>query len=318
MRHRKFQQWIVLSLQGDLDSSDERLLDAHLEGCAACRRDREEYRNVVQRMTQRKPVRVTKVQLDAARSELRAALRRLRSRRPGFMERIMWFLAPVPAGLRYASAGILTLALGLLAGYGLFGNKFESPLMPSLPRASQVEQGRTELTNVRFLHVDSRTGDVELSFEAYRPVRVRGNLKDDQIRDILSEALLNEENAGVRLRTVSAIAGAPEFNMDPNVKQALVYSVTHDPNPGVRKEALKGLTKFPMDGDIRDALLFVLSRDKNQGLRVDAINTLTASQSRPYGVDGDMVKILKQRVQSDPNNYIRLRAKAMLEEVQSQ
>ena len=316
MKHRKFQQWIVLSLQGDLDPADERLLEAHLDGCAACRREREEYRRVLETVGWKKRVRVTKAHLDDARSSLRVAIRQERSGESRGKAWAVHLFRPFPAGARIAAAGVVSLALGIIGGYVLFGGGPSGAMLPSLHQVGQVEQGKTQISDVHFLYVDPVSGDVELSFEAIRPVRLRGNLKDDSIRDILAEALVNEDNPGLRIKTVSAIAGIAEEAVDPKVKDALIFSVTHDPNPGVRKEAIKGLMKFPWDADIRDALLEVLSKDENQGLRVDAINALTESRPQAATVDQEMLRILKQRVQSDPNNYIRLRAKAMLEEVQ--
>ena len=76
---------------------------------------------------------------------------------------------------------------------------------------------------------------------AVTPMHVRGNINDGNEQKVLARALVNEENAGVRLQTVNAIAShAPEQkNLDPEVKTALISALKGDQNPGVRQEALR-------------------------------------------------------------------------------
>jgi len=80
---------------------------------------------------------------------------------------------------------------------------------------------------------------------------------------------------------------------------------------GVRKEALEVLQKFPMDEAIKQSFLYVLVHDKNAGMRVAAIKCLESQQK----IDNDVVSVLRQKIQSDDNDYIRLKARDVLQEV---
>ena len=103
---------------------------------------------------------------------------------------------------------------------------------------------------------------------------------------------------------------------DGNSSQALIEAMKFDPNPGVRREALRALGKFPFDEDIKKGLLFVLNKDENEGLRVEAINNLAAAKDEFRASDEHLLDILRKRVQSDNNRYVRQRARAVLQEVQ--
>jgi hypothetical protein len=74
------------------------------------------------------------------------------------------------------------------------------------------------------------------------------------------------------------------------------------------------LLGFPFDEEIKQAFLHVLMRDKNPALRIAAINSLDSARVEGQPRDKDLLEVLKERMQSDENNYIRIRAKAVLKE----
>jgi len=114
------------------------------------------------------------------------------------------------------------------------------------------------------------------------------------------------------------VLGVPRGASPEEIKRALIQALKSDGNAGVRKEALKALQKLPVDKVIKDALLYLLSHESNPGIRVEAINYLDkfVLSDKPY--DTDILKVLKERMQSDNNNYVRIRAKNVYEEVQQQ
>jgi len=122
---------------------------------------------------------------------------------------------------------------------------------------------------------------------------------------------LNEENPGVRLRSVSTLAeqsGNTEM-LDKDVKPALIKALKSDENPAVRKEALKALEKFIQDKDVKNAFLYSLMHDKNAGIRIAVINTLDSTRAEGKPFDKDILDVLKDRMHEDDNNYIRIKAK---------
>jgi HEAT repeat protein len=131
---------------------------------------------------------------------------------------------------------------------------------------------------------------------------------------------MNDQNPGARLRTVSAIANDAETlnSSDKEIKAALLRAVEGDPNVGVRKQALRALQRFPLDSEIRDALIFVLKHEDNPGIRIDAISHLHSPELSRQLVDQDLLSVLKEKMKSDNNNYVRTRAKQFYEEVQPQ
>jgi hypothetical protein len=58
-----------------------------------------------------------------------------------------------------------------------------------------------------------------------------------------------------------------------------------------------------------------LANEKNTGLKIAVINSLDLSQYENQPVNQEILSMFKNRVQSDDNNYIRIRAKAALQEV---
>ena len=55
---------------------------------------------------------------------------------------------------------------------------------------------------------------------------------------------------------------------DPNVREALMYALRYDSNPGVRLKALEGVGPFvKSDTRVRNAVLEALLNDSNTGMR---------------------------------------------------
>jgi HEAT repeat protein len=130
--------------------------------------------------------------------------------------------------------------------------------------------------------------------------------------------MLNEENPGVRLKAVDAINRQGVETQDVETKSALIKAMEMDANVGVRKEALNALRRLPFDGEIKKALLRALMSDSNPGLRVAAINALDSARTSPLGVDSDILDVLKQKATTDDNNYIRVKARAVIQEATRQ
>ena len=162
------------------------------------------------------------------------------------------------------------------------------------------------------------TGEIEFTFDAVTPVRMRGSVDDPKIQKVLTYAMLNEENPGVRLKAVNAINRRGVEARDPDVKSALIKALEMDGNVGVRKEALNTLRRLPFDREIKMAMLHALMQDANPGLRVAAINALDSARTSPSGVDSDILTVLREKAQTDDNNYIRVKARAVIQEATHQ
>lgn len=206
-------------------------------------------------------------------------------------------------------------------------------------------RGEVQITNVRIGQPDSASGMIEFSFDAVTPVYMKGGVSDEEVKRLLTYALSRESNPGVRLQTLNTLrAYQPQLAAAEQgaVKMALIAALRSDPNPGVRKEALQILQTYPVDDSVKTALLTVLSTDENAGLRIAAVNFLASVTTRNppdaaetpgasiiadafktggspsprirITIDQETVRVLEERVKLDNNQYVRLRADAILRE----
>ncbi len=212
------------------------------------------------------------------------------------------------------------IATGLLVGYFVFRTPSEESLQ--MRQTAAMEAGESQITNIRFLDRDTRTGNIEFTFETVTPVHIRGNVNEEHIQKVLARALVSNQNVGTRLRAVNMIGTQtdqsqnriPKF--DEEVKSALVSALLHDQNLGVRKEALVVLRNYLPDPVVVRAFLQVLANEKNTGLKIAAINSFDLSQYENQPVSNEILEMFRNKAQSDDNNYIRIKAKLALQEVQ--
>jgi HEAT repeat protein len=184
----------------------------------------------------------------------------------------------------------------------------------------QLEQdpfsdSKLAIFNVRFEEDKSTEGQVELSFQAARQFRVRGSLEDNRIQRLLAYALINEQNAGIRLRAASEIqrgGGPSEPLLGSEIQAALIGALKIDPNPAVRYQAMEALGKYSMSPALEDALLDVLRYDENARLRIEAINFLAELYKSNSQLSDDILDVLEQKAANDNNDFIRDRARSIL------
>jgi hypothetical protein len=126
--------------------------------------------------------------------------------------------------------------------------------------------------------------------------------------------MLNEQNPGIRLNSINAISTNQPNDMDNDVKKALMSVVKYDSNPGVRREAIKVLQKFPYDEKLKETYLYVLLHDSTSGMRIEAINSLVQAKNNGHKFDQNEMSIFQKTMRTDDNNYIRYRARNVVEE----
>ncbi len=255
MKHRKFEEWLQLSLYDELNEQEQTLLDDHLMTCERCRVELNELKKIHATLAHHRPIVIQEPLLQDARKNLRLRIQ------ADSEQKSLWtkvqnaldeFLAPP---LQVALGGVATLVIGILVGYFVFKSPSEKNLVlqQTAFTSSAMETGESQITNIRFLDRDTQNGEVEFTFESITPVRMRGNVNDENVQKVLARALVNDQNAGIRLRAVNMIgtqteqkqAGAPA--LDAEVKTALITALLHDRNLGVRKEAIKVLKNYLPD-----------------------------------------------------------------------
>jgi hypothetical protein len=105
--------------------------------------------------------------------------------------------------------------------------------------------------------------------------------------------------------SVDVLTQAPD---DSRVREALMYALQNDTNPGVRLKALDGLSGFVrQDGRVRDEVLRALIGDTNSGVRLQALRLV-----EPMKTDSNVRSVLARLAQTDQNVSIRSQARTML------
>ncbi len=303
MSHRQYRELLQLSLYGDLSDHQRSILESHLNACEECRFEMERLRRFHKLLRYYKPAPVSEEQISDARRTLRLSLQELPVVSP--IERVLdWAGSFFVPRLSPAAGGFALFAAGILAASAVFLT-FSNRHTEQTPDAGVV-------TNVRFIDHNTDDGTVSFTYQMVREHTIRGSIDDPSIQRLLAQGLVNEGNAGVRLKTVNTLAAAPQ-NVDPEVKAALILTLRTDENPGVRREALGALSQYPFDSQIKDAILTVLLHDPNSALRIAAINCLDSA--RVHGMNNpEMRNVLEQKLR-DPNTYVRMRARTVLQEI---
>jgi hypothetical protein len=310
---------LQLYLYDELSPDDKRRVEKMLSTSGEWRSELEDLKGLHGMLARFRPAEVEERQLAEARNQLRAALRIERTRSSWKSKFIEFIEDSVFSQYKLALGGVVTVAVGFLLGYAVFSSRVPETgsSFNVASGGSSFDQREPQFANVRFISQDSENGTVELTFNAVTPVHVKGSINDPRITKVLAQALVNERNPGVRLKTVSAFSDQANIqpSMEKEVEASLISVLKYDRNPGVRKEALKALQKFPIDDDIVEAVLYVLKNEKNTGMRIAAINCLDFSKLTGKSLDKDLLDMLKEKMQSDENNYIRIRGNAAFQEV---
>ena len=129
------------------------------------------------------------------------------------------------------------------------------------------------------------------------------------MQQILTYAVLNEQNPGTRLNSINVISAAQTNKInDDEIKTALMAVAKFDENPGVRREAIHSLTEILIDNDIKNTLIYVLLNDTSAGIRIEAINSLVQAAKKGLNFSQNDLTILREKLETDKNNYIRFQA----------
>jgi len=315
MIHNKYKEMMELALLQELKDAELEELHKHLIDCDNCQFEYDKLNEFYKGIDKLDKKEVDEISLQNARHELRLALDKEISNR-SFFEKIVdgvknfsfYYYKPV-------ITGAASLTVGLIMGYAFFHNGNENSFIGT----AQIDQTSTKITNVRFLQPPNNDGEVEFTFEAVKPMTMKGKVSDPKIQMVLAQALLNEKNAGSRFNTVSVIANQTQGSnsvIDPKIMSALISTLKFDDNPGVRKRALMALLNIPYNQQVKETFLYTLINDSNSGIRIAAINGLTSATMDGNKFDEETLKILKQKSQNDDNEYIRIRAASLVKEAQ--
>jgi HEAT repeats len=335
----KWRRSAVLFAAGDeLDVVEQSELAAHLAICSPCRVELESERELLALLAEQR-AEPDSVLLASCRANLEDALDR--EEEGGWLRRkIGWLLPADWWSPRPAWSAALLVMIGF--SVGMFGPQLlrhpaarASAVRPAIesaagassviePAASPSASSSTfdlhtaDVAGINVLPADGNDPpQVELRMKAQQPVTVQGTVDDDNVKRVLLYVLRNNQRFGpdVRLNAVDLLR--PRSG-DPDVRSALCRAVETDHNAGVRLKALEALNGAASQDMVRHTLLDALQDDQNPGVRVEAINSLRQmAESGQIDSDDRVLAVLRDRMDHDPNTYIRLQSAAAIQDLSS-
>ena len=295
---------IPLYSYGELTPDEEDHLEQHLHECAECTREMDRQTALAAALDSRQAT-VQPALLEDCRADLMAAIKggapRMEHSAKGpwtlFLEALNESFSGL-VRLRQPIGATALIAVGFVAAR-ISGGGFLGGPSNSLGVSADV------FSTVRSVQPDT-TGGVQISFDETRRRVVSGRMEDQAIQKLLLAAV-QEENPAVRVESVGLLmrrAGAAG-----EVRDALLNSVAHDSNAGVRLKALEGLKPLSGDPAVRKTLAQVLMADDNPAVRMLVVDMLVA-----HG-DDTVVGVLQGLVQREDNNSVRLKVEKALKDM---
>jgi hypothetical protein len=153
---------------------------------------------------------------------------------------------------------------------------------------------------------------VQLQMRAQQPITLEGTVDDGNVKRVLCYVLHNSDRFDPDMR-LSAIDLLRSRKNNSDVRSALCHAVHSDPNAAVRLKALEALDGSEPQDIVRQTLLDALVDDQNPGVRIEAINSLrNMAASGQVVPDDHLLSVLHDRMDRDPNTYIRLQSAAAI------
>lgn len=311
MNCQEVQTNLSLYLYGELEFGREEALEQHLAGCDYCQvalaREKSWHTAL---NTERRDVPLDL--LSQCRRDLRSALQGAEKRDPEpnghFLNRLrsFWGWRQFDA-IKFASARwsprLAFASLFLFLGFT--GSRWVDRfgLLPLGSGGFGTQAGLASgLSRVR----DVQSADnnrVRITLDQTQEQQIEGTLDDPRILSLLLAGSKDPADPGLRVDSVEVLCR----QKGADVRDALLFSVTHDENAAVRLKALEGLRQFREDSHAREVLLQVLETDANPAVRTQAIDVLV-----PYNgpVGPDLATTLETIVRSEPSDD-NLRARCL-------
>ena len=298
---------IDLYIYGELPDDARYELDQHVSRCRECEAALASAREFHATLSSfvREPAEPSPSFLAASRMRLQEALEN--TEQSGFLNR--WALDLTGWMHQIKLAPALTLAL-LMVGFGagtLTTFKINSTFFPQshASDASIKNASEASIAGIRDITPDPSSNRVEIKYDTLQPQSVDGTLDDPRVQKLLLMAARNNLNSGVRMDSINLLTRNPGAS---DVREALMFALRYDQNPGVRLKALEGLRGYiKEDTRVRDSVLEALLTDSNPGVRSEAIGLL-----QPVSGDSSVRQTLQELAAGDKNTYIRSESRRLI------
>lgn len=295
---------VVLYIYDELADDAKYEFEQHVRQCLGCKQELESALAFKEALALRQLPEVSPNLLVASRMRLQEALDETSPSRG--WGRFIFDLGAWMHQLKLAPA--LTAAI-LIVGFA--GGSLTTWRVMSAIKNPTVEHGQLPSTQASIAGIESITPEansnkVSIKYDMVYPATVEGNADDPEIHALLLMAARNQRDSSVRLDSIDLLTRQAEDNA---VREALVYALRYDKNPGVRLKALEGLKSYVTDDvHVRDAVVEALMHDANAGVRSEAISLLN-----PVRADMSVREALEVLAQHDKDPFIRSESRRYLD-----
>ena len=296
---------ITLHVYGELADDARHELEQHVARCAACAAELKAQQRFHALLAQEPSPEPTPNLLTASRMRLQEALETAEQGR--FWHRLAFDPANWLRQVRFSPALasailILGFAGGMGTAYRVISHQPQGAIASSTSSPTPAE---ASITGIRSITQDPGTNRINIKYDTVSTSEAQGSLNDQRIQQLLLFAARNNYNSGVRMDSVDLLTRKPDVSQ---VRDALIYALSYDTNPGVRLKALDGLGSFVKDDvRVRDVVLQALVNDSNPGVRTEALRLI-----EPAKADGSVRGVLMTLAAKDQSQYIKSQARTML------
>jgi len=301
------QENILLYVYNELADDARYELEQHLGRCQDCAAELKSARAFHATVSNRKVQEPSPNLLASSRMRLQEALE---TTQPGsFWHRLTFDPAGWLRQMRFSPAlaaviFIIGFGGGIAAMYKMTPTNPEQAIIRD-SGATSAPLTESSITGIRSVVQDPSSNEVRIKYDTVQTEEAQGSLNDQRIQQLLLFAARNNYSSGVRMDSVDLLTQKPDQK---GVREALIYALRYDTNPGVRLKAIEGLGAFVKDDvRVRDVVLTALMTDNNQGVRTQALLLL-----EPVKADGTVRSALQQLAEKDQNQYIRSQARTVL------
>ncbi len=300
---------IVLHVYGELADDARHELEQHVARCADCAAELKAEQDFHALLSQDRATSPWMTGpspnlLAASRMRLQEALET--AKQGSFWSRLAFDPAHWLRQVRFSPAlASVILILGFVGGIGTARELYRPNITDQAQSLKQSPISDASIAGIESVTQEPGSNQVTIKYNTTLTQEAQGSLNDQRIQQLLLYAARNNYNSGVRMDSVGLMTQNPS---DAHFRDALMYSLQYDTNPGVRFKALDALGPYVKeDTRVRDSLLQALVNDSNPGVRTEALRML-----EPVKADGSVRGVLMTLAAKDSSQYIKSQARTLL------
>jgi len=299
---------IVLHVYGELADDARHELEQHVARCADCAAELKAEQDFHGLLSQDRAADPSPNLVAASRMRLQEALET--AQQGSLWSRFAFDPANWLRQVRFSPAlASVILILGFAGGVGtaykVIGPRTAPNGVTTATNVSVLPPTEASIASINSVSQIPGTDQVAIKYNTVVPQEATGPINDQKIQQLLLYASRNNYNSGVRMDSVGLLTQNPS---DAHFRDALIYALQYDSNPGVRFKALDGLGPYVKDDtSVRDAVLRALVNDSNPGVRTEALRLI-----EPVKADGSVRGVLMALASKDSSQYIRSQARTLL------